>query len=279
MLHKKIDLQLFGDYGTSDFFENAFAEFYNEPETSYNDSMEGTSEGVGATESDSTETPDDLPTEQEETPVEVEETPTDNSESNPQLSKEELIEALRASQEPVVDEKTQQALELMEYLEQHPELIQSMRAVDAEAYQTLNTFVPDEITQKLQEFEEFMVEQQYQAVVREMTSKYPDYDADKVLEFAEEHGLTDLEIAYQTHKAMNAPKFDVEAERAKLREELKAELLKELQNDVSSTSSIVGQGADVPPTQTEIYISSAERKVAENMGMSIEDYTKWRDGK
>ena len=275
----KMNLQLFGytDYGTSDFFTQTFAEMYTPDENDNNTVTEVPSEGVGEPESVPEETPEEIPEQVIETPSNPSEDVT--TPSTPQLTKEELIEAMRASQQPVYDEETQQALELMAYLKENPHLINAMREVNPEAYQQMNNYVPDEMTKKMQQFEEFMVEQQYQSVVKNMESKYSDYDADKVLAFAEEHGLSDLEVAYKAIKADNAPTFDVATERAKLREELKAELMAELKQDASNTSSIVGSTGATPPVQTETVISHQEKKVAQAMGMTVDDYAKWRDGK
>lgn len=274
MIYKKMNLQLFADYGI-DFFKNAFNEEYSVDEveeTGNNIDVQGASEGVGATESDSNDEVDQMVDEVDETPTE----PTTQPPVQPQLTQEELIEAFRKAQEPVVDEKTQQAIELMEFLEQNPQLIEAMRTVDASAHQTLNNFIPDEVSKKLQELEEFKIEQEYQAIVRDMKTKYPDFDEEKVLETVEKYGLNDLEIGYKIYKSENAPTFDVEAERKKLREEMKAEIMRELKNDISNTSSIIGQG-DVPPAKQEVVLSQQERRVAENLGMSVEEYAKWRD--
>lgn len=279
MNKNKMDLQLFGytDYGTSEFFNETFAEMYTPTENDNNTITDVPSEGVGEPESVPTETPEQIPSE----PIE---TPTNPSEevlpqTTPQLTKEELIEAMRASQEPVYDEETQQALELMSYLKENPHLINAMREVNPDAYQQMNNYVPDEMTKRMQQFEEFMVEQQYQKVVDTMKTKYSDFDEDKVLAFAEEHDISDLDVAYKALKADETPSFDVVAERNRLREELKAELMAELKQDASNTSSIVGSNGATPPVQNEIVVSQDEKKVALAMGMTAEEYGKWRDGK
>ena len=275
----KMNLQLFAyeDYGTSDFFTQTFNEMYTPVENDNNTSTEGATEVIDAPVSDSIETPEEIPNEVIETPS----TPPEEviPTVTPQLTKEELIEAMRASQEPVVNEETQQALELMAYLKENPHLISAMREVNPGAHQQLNNYVPDEQTKKMQQFEEFMIEQQYQKVIDVMKTKYADFDEEKVVGFAEQHEISDLDIAYKALKAEVTPSFDVVAERNKLREELKAELLAELKQDASSTSSIVGTGGSVPPVQTEVIISKQEKKVAKAMNMTTEDYAKWRDGK
>lgn len=278
-----IDLQLFGegytDYGTSNFFKQTFEEMYTPKEIDNNTTTEAPSEGVQEPESVPIEDVVEIPAEVTETaPIPQESTPTPPNESPSQLTREEMLEAIKATQQaPALDEETQQALELMAYLKENPHLINAMREVNPDAHQQLNTYVPDEMTKKLQEFEEFMIEQQYQGVVRDMKTKYSDYDESKVLEFAEEHSITDLEVAYKALKADSTPTFDETAMRNKLREELKAELMQELKQTASNTSTIVGSMGDTPPVQNEVVVSQQEKKVARMMGMSADDYAKWRD--
>lgn len=281
MISKKINLQLFSytDYGTSDFFNQAFQEANeetsNNSESGYNIDTDTSSEGVEATESGSSEEVDEIPTDTIETQPEVVQADTSNT-----LTREEMLEAIRATQEkPELDEETKQAIELMNYLKENPQLVEAMRGIDPQAHQDLTSYVPDEMRTKIQQFEEFMIEQQYQQVVNDMKSKYEDYDAEKVLEYAEAHELTDLEIAYKALKAETAPKLDIEAEKARLREELKKELMEELKQTVSDTSTIVTSNGSVPPVQKESVLSHQEQKVAEAMGLSKEEYAKWRDGK
>ncbi|HSQ90151.1 hypothetical protein [Romboutsia sp.] len=280
----KMNLQLFGhvDYGTSDFFTQAFSEMYTEGDNVNNTDTEVPSEPLGATESNPSNQVDEIPDEDIQSTPDVEETPSDDTANQEvsHLTREEMLEAIKATQqEPVLDEETQQALELMSYLKENPHLIQAMREINPDAHQTLNNYVPDEMTKKIQQFEEFMIEQQYQAVVKDMQTKYPDYDADKVLEFAEKHEINDLEVAYKALRADDKPSIDVETERAKIREEIRAEILKELKETETNTSSIVGTGGTVPQVQNSDVLSHQEKKVAMAMGMSPTEYAKWRDGK
>ena len=57
-----------------------------------------------------------------------------------------------------IDEKTQSALDLYKYLEENPHLVQAMRDVDVEGFKKLNNFVPDELTKKIKELEEYVLQ-------------------------------------------------------------------------------------------------------------------------
>lgn len=274
LINNSFDLQMFAESFGMDFFQQAFEEESvaennsddENTELGYNDSVEGISEASSAILSDGSSDTEQISDTNEETPISPSEA----------LTQDDIIEAIKQAQTPIVDERTQQAIELMEFLEQNPQIIDAMRTVDTSAHQTLNNYVPDEITQKLQELESFKIEQEYQSLIRDMKSKYSDFDEEKVLEIVEKHDISDLDVAYKLYKSENHSTFDVNAERIKLRAELKAELMQELKNDMSSTSSIIGSG-DVPPAKQEVVLSQQERRVAENLGISMNEYAEWRD--
>lgn len=259
-----MNLQIFGDFG-KDFFTNAFEEAYNigEEETQVTD-----------TPSDAPESTESVPKEQvEEIPTQIEETPKKPSkEEIKQLYEEYYGESQESASEPILDEQTTSALELYKYLEENPHLIQAMRDVDVNGYQQLNSYVPDEMTKKMNELEEYIQEQKYNSYVNELKTKYNDFEEDKVLEYAEQHEVYDLEIAYKALKADSIEKPDVESLKAQIREELLAELK---QNSLS-TQSIIGGISQKPVNQTEVNLSSKEQRIARAMGMSNEDYAKWR---
>lgn len=270
MKKNRFDLQLFND---SDFFKQAFEEAYKEEEKVDN-IVESDLKG---SENPSDDKDDVIVDKVEETPPVVEE-----KVEAPPITQEDLIKAIQEAtnqEKPQMDPETEQALELMAYLKENPHLVQAMREVDIEGHQELNSFVPDEVTKKIQELEEFMLEQQYQKLITEITTKYPDFDEEKVINYAQEHGLDDLEVAYKALKSDTIQGMDLEAERAKIREEERAKILSELRKDATNTSTIVDSNGTSPIMQTETVISQQEKNVAFNLGMSSEEYIKWRDGK
>ena len=83
--------------------------------------------------------------------------------------------------------------------------------------------------------------------------------------------IYDLEIAYKALK-VDTIKQPNEQE---LREQIKKEILAELKQNSLSTQSIIG-GIDQSSKPTEVNLSAKERRIAEAMGMSAEEYAKWR---
>lgn len=260
----KMNLQMFSMNDDRDFFTSAFNEAY-----SITDNTEAPSDAIEEPVSDSVE-------EVEETPVEdVKEPYNPNDEELRRLYEERFgkEEEIQEEASPVYDEETQSALELYKYLEQNPHLVQAMRDVDVEGYKNLNNFVPDELTKRVKEMEEFIEEQRYNSYVSELKNKYSDFDEDKVLEYAEKHDVLNLEVAYKAMKADSIKEPNIE----ELRKQIKEELLNELKQNSLETQSIVGGVSQKPINQDEsVRLSSREERIARAMGMTPSEYNKWR---
>lgn len=261
----KMNLQMFSTNDDRDFFTSAFNEAY-----SITDNTEAPSDAIEEPVSDSVE-------EVEETPVETTPEPYNpNDEELRRLYEERFGKEEEETQEeasPVYDEETQSALELYKYLEQNPHLVQAMRDVDVEGYKNLNNFVPDELTKKVKEMEEFIEEQRYNSYVSGLKNKYSDFDEDKVLEYAEKHDVLNLEVAYKAMKADSVKEPNIE----ELRKQIKEELLNELKQNSLETQSIVGGVSQKPINQDEsVRLSSREERIARAMGMTPSEYNKWR---
>lgn len=261
----KMNLQMFSMNDDRDFFTSAFNEAY-----SITENTEAPSDAIEEPVSDSVE-------EVEETPVEdVKEPYNPNDEELRRLYEERFGKEEEETQEeasPVYDEETQSALELYKYLEQNPHLVQAMRDVDVEGYKNLNNFVPDELTKRVKEMEEFIEEQRYNSYVSGLKNKYSDFDEDKVLEYAEKHDVLNLEVAYKAMKADNVKEPNIE----ELRKQIKEELLNELKQNSLETQSIVGGMSQKPIKQDDtVNLSSRESRIAKAMGMTPSEYAKWR---
>lgn len=265
----KMNLQMFSMSDDRDFFKSAFDEAYNI--TDNTDNTEVPSDAIETPVSDSTDV--------------VEELPKEEFTKAPELSEDEIkrlyeerfgkVESQDEDEEesPVYDEETQSALDLYRYLEQNPHLVQAMRQVDVEGYNKLNNYVPDELTKKVKEMEEFIEEQRYNQYVNGLKAKYSDFDEDKVLEYAEKNDVLNLEVAYKAMKADSVKEPNIE----ELRQQIKNELLEELKQNSLSTQSIVGGLSQKPIKQDEtVSLSNREQRIARAMGMSANEYAKWR---
>lgn len=269
----KMNLEIFGE-NDKDFFTSAYKESYN-----IGEEVDTPSEPIEAIDNSPNSKVDETIVDSDKTPI----IPSNNLEEKPkELTPKEIKELYEqyygqteisnqneTNQE--YDEQTKSALELYKYLEENPHLVQAMREIDQSGYQKLNNYVPDELTRKMQQFEEYIEEQKFNAYVNELKSKYNDFDEEKVIKFAEENEVYNLEIAY---KALKSEQPNVIDEKA-LREQIKKELLEELKQNSLSTQTIIGTHTEKPIVEEKPSLTARQSRIASAMGMTAEEYAKW----
>lgn len=167
------------------------------------------------------------------------------------------------------------ALELYKYLEENPHLIQSLQGANPQAYQDLNQIVPDETTRRIKELEDYIDEQRYESYIRDLKGKFSDFDEDKVLEYAEKHDVTDLEVAYKALKADSIKPPNMDALRQQIREEVKKEIMEELKSNSLNTQSIISTTDQANHVKEEPQLTAKQMRVAQGLGMTASEYAKW----
>lgn len=127
--------------------------------------------------------------------------------------------------------------------------------------------------------------------VATLEAKYSDFDVREVMKFAVDNKIENLEYAYtlvqaqkhastpadgsQETQSQEAPVVDVES----LKEQIRQDLLKELQSNVD-TQSIIQSGGDTQIVRDNSpVLTQQELKIARNMKLTPEEYAKWRDKK
>lgn len=136
------------------------------------------------------------------------------------------------------------------------------------------------VSQKDLEFEKMKEQYELMIVKQEietMKAKYPDFDEQSVLQVAGEKNFDNLEDAYLFTKAKQgvAQPVDIDS----IKEQIRQEVLNELQSN-QNTSSIIGkQGASRPIVDDTPQLTQAELRVAQGLGMTPKEYAKWRDAK
>ena len=154
---------------------------------------------------------------------------------------------------------------LKEQFEANPELAQQIG------------FDPKEVSR--QELEANYYDLLVQQEINELSTKYADFDAQSVLEFASENEMDNLEHAYLLHKQLVPtqpntapstqpadPVIDVEALKAQIRAEIQAEM---------NTSTLITSSGTAPQPQAEVQLSDKEAKIARAFGMTPEQYKRW----
>lgn len=146
------------------------------------------------------------------------------------------------------------------------------------------------------------INQKYQDLLLEreidtLKAKYEDFDPRTVIQYALNNRLNNLEDAYhlvkvkgqptaqnvstpplnasQGHVTPSAPSIDVEA----LKEQIRQDVLKELQSEVDTGSLMTSNNASIPVVDNTVRLSNAEMRIAKNLRMTPEEYMKWKSKK
>lgn len=131
-----------------------------------------------------------------------------------------------------------------------------------------------EVKELQSKYEDLLLEKE----INLLSTKYPDFDATEVVKTAVEKQLVNLEDAYLLTKSMRseanvAPPIDIEA----LSEQIRQQVLQELQSSVDTTSLIGKGGSTKPVTENPVELTPQEAKVARAMKMSPAEYAKWKN--
>lgn len=180
-------------------------------------------------------------------------------------------------------EQTAIADEYYKALNSRPELAQAVA-------QQFNLPFVDPAQAELIEARNKLQDVQLQQTVSELTTKYPDFEAREVMQFAVDNKVENLEHAYtllshQKGAGVQADAIpdavettgaiDVEA----LTKQIRQDVLKELQSNVDTQSIIQTNGSGSAIVDNTPTLSAQELKVAKNLRMSPGEYAKWRDKK
>lgn len=165
--------------------------------------------------------------------------------------------------------EVEEAINLYEHLKHNPDVAQQLQQV---------TSIPktlDPTQSKIIELEEKMYDMMLEKEIETLQSKYNDFEVMEVIKMASQKQITNLEDAYLLLKAQKQDTKVVDIE--KIKEDLRSEIIKELESNVE-TSSIISSGREqIVSTPDMPTLSQGEIKVAQSMGMTPVEYAKWRD--
>lgn len=131
---------------------------------------------------------------------------------------------------------------------------------------------------KIQELNATLEDLRLEKEITSLSAKYEDFNEREVLEYAFKNKMENLEDAYHIIKGRSASK-ETPVDIHSIKEQIRQELLKELQSTQVDTNSIIqsgGSGKNVP-TQNLPQITQRELSIARNMRMTPQEYIKWRD--
>jgi hypothetical protein len=164
------------------------------------------------------------------------------------------------------------AKQVMERVKQNPEVAQQIQF--------------DPIAAERDLLEAQKMDLALQREVDTLGTKYADFDVAETLEFALAHQLPNLEDAYLLNKTYKGEKPQIrqtpsitqttQAVTLPDMEALKAQIRQELLAEQNTNTIITGQGGTTPVTPSAPHLTPQELSVAKNMGMSPEEYARWR---
>ena len=174
--------------------------------------------------------------------------------------------------------ETKEAVDFYEYLKKNPNIAQQIQQNGGQ--------VPDRVDPslaKVKELEDKMYDMILEKEIETLQSKYDDFEAREVLEVAASKGIVNLEDAYFLTKATKAPSKASSQETIdvnKVKEDLRKEILKELEEEKDSTQTIISTNSQTSVNNVNVpEISKQEAHIAKMMGMDEKEYIKWRDAK
>ncbi len=118
-----------------------------------------------------------------------------------------------------------------------------------------------------------------QQEVESLKNQYDDFDVQSVLQFAYDNKYDNLEDAYLLWKTKNqaSTPADHVIDADALKEQIRQELLAELQSTVDTGTIIQSRNDTQQVRDNTPVLSTQEQKVARNLKMSDAEYAKWRD--
>ena len=176
------------------------------------------------------------------------------------IAQREELNALR--------EQNKQALELVEYLRKNPNLANKLLEEDNVDNNAVNVLNP--LTERIEKLERERYVERMNNQIEMLKMKYKDFNEVDVLNKAVQLNTPDLEFVY--HGMRGAKIDDIIAQQVK---EQLAKAQEDMVKNTQATRTVVGKASDVEPTTTH-NLTQQEMRVADLMGISYEEYAKYK---
>lgn len=167
-------------------------------------------------------------------------------------------------------EETAVAVELFEYLQGNPQLVEILKAAEQDPNLRSIVTAPSQEAGMMRGIMYQQLSDQLDKQVAEIKLKYNDPNLDEVTLYntAAQMNVKDLDFVYKAMKFNSAPNESV------LKEQAKKELQAELEKNKHITKTIVTPTSN--KQQPKVVLTDREKSVAKGMGLSEEEYLKWR---
>ena len=221
------------------------------------------------------ETPEQEENVEQETQTEPEQTMQTFNVNGQELTLEELQTGYMRQQDYIsqreelnkLREENKQALELVDYLKKNPALAQKIMD-EPEAENVSNIVNP--AMDRIQALERQIFVQNLDNQISQLKSKYKDFNEVEVLNKAVQMGVKDLEFVYNGMRGAN-----IETLIAQQVKEQLAQATENMKKNAQATRTVVGTTKETPVTVSH-NLTQQEMRVADLMGMSYEDYAKYK---
>lgn len=163
--------------------------------------------------------------------------------------------------------EAEQSLQLVDYLRKNPQIAQRLYE-DEKAPNVVQTVNP--AMQEIENLKRELFQDKLNNTITNLKGKYSDFNEVEVMNKAVSMGVTDLEFVYNAMRGQNLD--NIIAQRVK--EEL-AKATEQISKNASATRTLVGSG-QTPQATTTHNLLPQEMRVADMMGISYEEYAKYK---
>jgi len=173
--------------------------------------------------------------------------------------------------------EAEEAIEFVKQIRENPEVLQ--RIVNGQKPQQI-----DPLIQKILELEATIYDMKVEREIESLQQKYDDFDVREVLEIAHDKKILNLEDAYLLLKSMKKPASETNLNIDELKQQIRKEVLKELEAEAETTRTIITPGNDGAVYEDNTpKLTEQEMKVARHMFRNSKDpyaeYAKWKNMK
>lgn len=165
-------------------------------------------------------------------------------------------------------QEAEQSMKLVEYLRSNPHI--AKRLYDDEQVDTNVSNVVNPAMKEIEALKRELFQDKLNSTITNLKTKYSDFNEVEVMNKAVQMGVTDLEFAYHGMRGANLENIIQQ----RVKEEL-AKATEQIQKNAQNTRTLVGSG-QTPPATVSHNLSPQEMRVADLMGLSYEDYAKYK---
>jgi len=173
--------------------------------------------------------------------------------------------------------EAEEAIEFVKQIRENPEVLQ--RIINGQKPQQI-----DPLIQKILELEATIYDMKVEREIESLQQKYDDFDVREVLEIAHDKKILNLEDAYLLLKSMKKPASETNLNIDELKQQIRKEVLKELEAEAETTRTVITSGNDGAVYEDNTpKLTEQEMKVARHMFRNSKDpyaeYAKWKNVK